>query len=66
MWVSVNERMPTPKKLSRINVKITFGSTEKKEIESCVLCKPWNNSGQFIVGEWQKVTHWWDDKAATA
>lgn len=61
MWVSVNERMPTVESLEKFRVKMSVGSIDPKIVETHVLGKAWHDTTRFMVGDWQKVTHWWEE-----
>jgi hypothetical protein len=60
MWVSVKDRLPKPEGLEKYRVKMVVGSMSPKVVESHVLGKAWHDTTHFMVGDWQKVTHWWD------
>ena len=63
-WVSVKERMPIVKELTKFRVKIRQGSIQPKVVESHVLARAWHDTTRFQVGDWQKVTHWFEEESS--
>ena len=60
-WVSVSERLPEIKELTKFRVKMRVGSIATKIVERSVLAKPTpSGSVRFITGDWTEVTHWQD------
>ena len=57
-WISIDERLPDKNQLTKFKVKILVGSVKTKEIESIILGKNYPTGFRFIVGDWQRVTHW--------
>lgn len=60
-WVNVNERLPVVKDLKKFKVKIRQGSINPKVVETHVLAKAWHDTTRFMVGDWQVVTHWYEE-----
>jgi len=57
-WISVEDKSPDENQLTKFKVKILVGSISTREIESVILGKNYPTGFRFIVGDWQRVTHW--------
>lgn len=61
MWVPIDERTPESTCIKRYKVKMIIGGISKREDERFVLGRMTTNGFRFMVGDWQKVTHWWNE-----
>ncbi len=57
-WISVDDELPRCNELKKYKVKMLVGSMEVKKVESVILGKMYATGFRFIVGDWQRVTHW--------
>lgn len=64
MWINVESRMPTVevKGIQEFKVKLRVGSINPQVIERVVLAKKHKDGCRFLVGDWEKVTHWYEEK----
>jgi len=57
-WVSVHDSLPEDKTLKKYRVKVLTGSMCVSESERIVLGRMSSTGFRWMVGDWQKVTHW--------
>jgi hypothetical protein len=62
-WISVNERTPDDINMKKYLVKVEVGSINIKTTEKIVFGKMYPSQFRFMVGDWQRVTHWKDLEA---
>jgi hypothetical protein len=56
MWISVKDRLPV--KSGKYTVKTVEGSISPHEHERVILGRLYPTGFRFLVGDWQRVTHW--------
>lgn len=64
MWISVEDRIPELPINCKVDVflcKVQVGSILPEIIECNKMLKWYPTGIKFIEGDWQKVTHWWEE-----
>lgn len=57
-WIDINEMLPKDSEMKKYHVKMQVGSIDTKVVETVVLGRARQNQFRFMVGDWQRVTHW--------
>jgi len=58
MWISIEDRLPD--EAGRYKVRTLIGSVALNEEEREVFFRV-KGFKRFVVGDWERVTHWWED-----
>lgn len=57
-WIDVFDRTPESEQLKKYEVKTVEGSMATENRERILLGKTYPAGFRFMVGDWQRVTHW--------